>query len=134
MTDAATQLRLSQVIQHRIQLMCEKWSDVEFVYLSTTDGFHLYGFTQNTENAEPDKVAAIASSLFALSNTAAHNILDDQLMISIVETSSGNILFLRTQLNRVDTVLTIAANKDMSLAKVRYHAMQLSELIEQGSD
>ncbi len=130
MNENPSSLRLSQVIQHRIESMFSQWTDMQFVYLSTTDGFHIFGLHQGAENAEPDKVAAIASSLFALSNTASKNILNDELQVSIVETMSGNIIFLRTHLNRADTVLTVAANKDMSLAKVRYHALRLSELIE----
>lgn len=127
-------LSISRVLKARMTQLFNQWLDVQFIHLCTADGFHLFEVSGDADHLEPDKVAAIASSIFALSNTAARQFLDDELQVSIVETDAGNILFLRTRMNGADRVLTIAARKSMSLATVRYHALTLSELIEKHSD
>ena len=111
-----------------IQEFFERKVDIKFVGLCTVDGFDVCHLSRT--DVLPDKVAAIASSLFTLSDSAAENILHKSIQVSIVETLNGNILFIRTRLLGNDGLLAVAADDELSLAEVRYHSIQLKEKLE----
>ena len=71
----------------------------------------------------------MSSTIAALSDSAAKQILKDQFNITIVETNSGNMLLVRSEYLDLPCVLTVAARTSMSLATARYKTKKLAEII-----
>ncbi len=117
-----------------IKDLCDNNKGIQVVSLSTTDGFSVKSFASKQLNAESDKLAAMSSTIYSLSNSAAQQILMDEFDSTIVETESGNMLFVRTTYLDLPCVLTIAARSDMQLATVRYKTKNLAQDISEISD
>lgn len=105
--------------------------DLLIMNLSTLDGFKIAHANQATNAVESDKVAAIASSLCALSNSVAREMLNSRLDIINVEADDGHVLFLNVNLRKLKGVLTVTAHKDISLAEARYVAKRLKTRLEE---
>lgn len=114
-----------------IKELCENDRDVLLVSLSTTDGFSIKSFASKVLNAEADKLAAMSSTISSLSDSSAKQILKDQFDITIVETKSGNMLFVRTSYLDLPCVLTIAAKNGIPLATARYKTKKLAQSISE---
>ena len=112
-----------------IKTLCENNREVLLVSLCTSDGFSIKSFASKGLNAEADKLAAMSSTISALSDSSAKQLLRDQFDITIVETASGNMLFVRTSYLELPCVLTVAAAAKMSLATARYKTKLLAQVI-----
>jgi len=114
-----------------IKELCDNNREVLLVSLATTDGFSIKSFASKELNAEADKLAAMSSTISALSDSSAKQLLRDKFEITIVEASSGNMLFIRTTYLGLPCVLTVAARAHMALATARYKTRQLADLINE---
>ncbi len=112
-----------------IKALCQENREVLLVSLCTTDGFSIKSFASRELNAEADKLAAMSSTIAALSDSSATQVMRDQFNITIVETGSGNLLFVRTSYLDLPCVLTIATSDKMALATARYKTKRLAEEI-----
>jgi len=112
-----------------IKDLCENNKEVFLVSLCTTDGFSIKSFASKDLSAEPDKLAAMSSTIAALSDSSAKQILKDQFNITIVESNSGNMLLVSNDYLGLPCVLTVAAKTSMSLATARYKTRKLAEII-----
>lgn len=112
-----------------IRELCENNSEIILVSLCTTDGFSIKSIAAKGLKAEADKLAAMSSTISALSDSSAKQVMQTQFSVTIVETNSGNILFVRTQYLGMPCVLTLAARDKMALATARYKTILLAENI-----
>lgn len=112
-----------------IRELCEENSEVVLVSLCTTDGFSIKSFASKKLGAEADKLAAMSSTITALSGSSARQVLQSEFDITIIETSSGNMLFVSTTYLELPCVLTVAANHNMALATARYKTKNLAALV-----
>ncbi|RBP49594.1 roadblock/LC7 domain-containing protein [Arenicella xantha] len=112
-----------------IRTLCETNKEIFVVSLCTTDGFSIKSFASKSLAAEADKLAAMSSTICALSDATSNQVLTDQFDVTIVESKSGNVLFVRTQYLDKPCVLMIAARSEMALANVRYRTIKLAESI-----
>ena len=110
-----------------IKELCENNKEMLVVSLCTTDGFSIKSFASKGLNTEADKFAAMSSTISALSNSIATQLLKEEFDITIVETTSGNALFVKTRYLDLPCVLTVAARSDMALATVRYKTKKLAQ-------
>ena len=110
-----------------IKELCEDNKEMLVVSLCTTDGFSIKSFASKGLNTEADKFAAMSSTISALSNSIATQLLKEEFDITIVETTSGNALFVKTRYLDLPCVLTVAARSDMALATVRYKTKKLAQ-------
>lgn len=110
-----------------IKELCDNNSEMLVVSLCTTDGFSIKSFASKGLNTEADKLAAMSSTMSALSNSISTQLLKEEFDITIVETTSGNVLFVKTNYLDLPCVLTVAARSDMALATVRYKTKKLAE-------
>lgn len=124
-----TKIPVKSELLESIKELCESDRDMLLVSLSTTDGFSIKTFASKALNAEADKLAAMSSTISSLSDAAAKQVLKNQFDITIVETNSGNMLFVRTDYLGLPCVLTIAARGSMSLATARYKTKNLAQSI-----
>lgn len=112
-----------------IREICDNNREIFLVSLCTTDGFSVKSFASKDLSGEVDKLAAMSSTIAALSDSSAKQVLKDKFEITIVETSSGNLLFVKTDYLGMPCVLTIAARTKLALATARYKTKNLAQLI-----
>lgn len=112
-----------------IKQLCDGDIDVILVSLCTTDGFAIKSFASKDLSKEADKLAAMSSTISALSDSTAKQILHNQFDVTIIESSSGNMLFVRTTYLDIPCVLTLAVGSRMTLAMARYKTKMLAENI-----
>lgn len=110
-----------------IKALCDNNKEMLVVSLCTTDGFSIKSFASKGLNAEADKLAAMSSTISALSNSTAKQVLQEQFDLTTIETSLGNILFVKTSYLGLPCVLTVAARASMALATVRYKTKNLAQ-------
>ena len=120
---------VKEELLEQIKALCEEDRDITLVSLCTSDGFSIKSFASRGLNAEADKRAAMSSTISALSDSSAKQLLQDRFDITIIETNSGNMFFVRTRYLDLPCVLTIAASAKMALATARYKTKKLAESI-----
>lgn len=113
----------------QMRKLCEDNSDITLVSLCTTDGFPIKHIATNELGEQADKLAAISSTLSALSCSSAIQMQKGQCEITIIEATSGNMLFVKTDYLETQCVLTVIADIKMSLAEARYKTKKLSQEI-----
>jgi len=95
------------------------------VSLCTTDGFPISCFSIKELSNQSDKFAAMSSTLSALSDSSAAQMKQGKCDITIVEATSGNMLFVKTDYIGKPCVLTVVAQDKMALAEARYKTKKL---------
>jgi len=114
-----------------IRKLCQSDRDIVLVSLCTTDGFAIKAFASKELSGESDKLAAMSSTISALGNSSAEQVLNNEFDVTIVESANGNILFVRASYLSFSCVLTVAAKQNMTLALARYKTKALAEKISQ---
>ncbi|MGM8870432.1 roadblock/LC7 domain-containing protein [Psychrobacter sp. 2Y5] len=112
-----------------IKDLCETNREIALVTLCTTDGFPISCFSVNELSNQADKFAAMSSTLSALSDSSASQMQQGQCEITIVEATSGNMLFVKTDYLSQPCVLTVVAQSKMTLAEARYKTKRLASEI-----
>jgi len=115
-----------------VKLIDERFNEnneIDLIALSSTDGFDIHCKKSPDNTVEIDKLAAIASSVYALSNASAKQISDSDLNVITVETKNGNLLFLKSTYNNKATVLSVSSKSQMPLGETRYIATRLASEI-----
>lgn len=103
--------------------------EILLISLCTTDGFAIKSFSGPELNIETDKIAAISSTICALSGSAAKQLTQEKFKTTIIETHAENILFVSTEYLGTQCVLTVVAQPKMSQATVRFCTRRLAKEI-----
>jgi len=123
---------VSQKLLVGIKKLCEENKAIFLVSLCTTDGFSIQSVMSKDLSSEADKLAAMSSTISALSDSSAKQVFQNECNITIVETTSGNMLFVKTTYLGLPCVLTIAARAKLALATARHKttvfAKEISEI------
>lgn len=122
-------IKANAALSQCIKALCEENRDITLVNLCTTDGFPISCFSISELSNQADKFAAMSSTIVALSNSSANQVNQGQCTITIVEATSGNILFVRANYAGAECVLTVVAKEKMTLAAARYKTKKLAEVI-----
>lgn len=104
--------------------------EIVLLNLCTTDGFNICSYAADDLKIEDDKIAAIASTLWGLSESSSKQILKKRFDVTTVENEFGHMIFVSTTYLDLECVLTIAAKESMPLAKIRYLTKRLAQSIE----
>ena len=105
--------------------------EVSLLSVATTDGFSIKAFAKKSLGVELDKMAAMSSSLYALSNSSALQLTDGEATITTIESEMGNILLMSSEFFEKQCVITMVATTDMSLAQARFYLTRLSKTISE---
>ena len=124
-----TKINVKAELLEEIKKLCDENREILLVSLATMDGFSIKSFASRGLNAEADKLAAMSSTISALSKSCAKQLQLDQFNTTIVEAESGNVLFIKTEYLNLQCVLTVAARTKMALATVRFKTKGLAEAI-----
>lgn len=114
----------TELLRH-MKALCEANREVILVSLCTTDGFPISCFSISELSNQADKFAAMSSTLSALSDSSASQMQQGKCNITIVEATSGNMLFVKTDYIGKPCVLTVVAQDKMALAEARYKTKKL---------
>jgi len=114
-----------------IKTLCDENRELFLVSLCTTDGFSIQTVAAKKFSGEADKLAAMSSTICALSDSSSKQVIQDEFKITIVESDSGNLLFIKTMYLGLPCVLTIAARQQLALATARYKTKSFAENISQ---
>jgi len=123
-------IKIKPQLLEQIKTLCKDNSDIILVSLCTTDGFSIMSYAAKSLSTEADKLAAMSSTISALSDSVATQILDDDFDITIIEADHGNMLFVSTRYLDNPCVLTLAAKSNTALATARYKTKGLAKSIE----
>ena len=122
-------IEIKPELHEEIKKLCEENKEALLVSLATTDGFSVKCFASKELLDEADKLAAMSSTIYALSSSTAKQLLQGEFDITIIETNTGNMLFVRTEYLDISCVLAIATGPKMALAEARYKTKKLSQAI-----
>ena len=107
--------------------LCGSEDEIFFASLATEDGFPIYSVGVGYEE---DKFAAINSTITALSNSCSKEVLKEEFLVTTIEGSSGNILFVKTNYLDLSCVLMVASKTNKTtLAKCRYKTINMAKEI-----
>ena len=87
-------------------------------------------YASKSLSTEADKLAAMSSTISSLSDSVAAQILEDEFDITIIESETGNLLFVSTQYLGKPCVLTLGAKSSTSLATARYKTKGLAKKLQ----
>lgn len=119
-------IKASRALAQLVEAFCDSNQDIILVSLSTSDGFPIICSSKLGISNQADKFAAMSSTLSALSDSSAVQMNQGQCNITIVEATSGNILFVKTKYINISCVLTVVAKEQVMLAVARYKTKNLA--------
>jgi len=102
---------------------------VDVINLSSVDGFTFYSYSSNKNSTEEDKLSAVSSSLISLSNAATRQLMNTTLVSTVIESTDGNMIILKTRYMGKDAVLCFISGSKLIIGKSRYFAIKLAESI-----
>jgi predicted regulator of Ras-like GTPase activity (Roadblock/LC7/MglB family) len=118
-----------QKLHQFIHKVLEQADDVLAINLSTVDGFTIINHTADGVTIDGDKLSAVSSSLQSLSQAATQQLMKSQLNNTIIESEAGNMILLSTTYLAKKAVLCFISGSGLNVAKSRYFAVQLAQLI-----
>jgi predicted regulator of Ras-like GTPase activity (Roadblock/LC7/MglB family) len=118
-----------QKLQQFIHKVMEQADDVLAINLSTVDGFTIINQTNDGYAIDGEKLSAVASSLQSLSQAATQQLMKSELNNTIIESAAGNFILLSTTYLAKKAVLCFISGTSLNVAKSRYFAVQLAQLI-----
>jgi len=108
---------------------CADNKEIVILSLATTDGFNIKSLAAKSLSVEPDKLAAMSSSLFALSTSSSMQLMKSESNVTTIESETGNVLLISASYLTKPCVLTMVVKAEMSLAQARFSVKRLSEKI-----
>jgi predicted regulator of Ras-like GTPase activity (Roadblock/LC7/MglB family) len=99
------------------------------INLSTVDGFTILSHTAANYQIENDKLSAVSSSLISLSNAASKQLINSQLVNTVIETVDGTMIILKTKYKNKLCVLCVITDIELNVGKSRYFSIKLAESI-----
>ncbi|WP_395375665.1 roadblock/LC7 domain-containing protein [Marinicella sp. W31] len=107
-----------------------KFSDLHMLALTTADGFPICTrMSVQLQAVEEEKVAAISSSLLALSHSAARQVTASNLISTNIETSQANMFLVKTSYQNQKAVLCTVTGLKQNFGHARYFTHQLAKVI-----
>ena len=94
--------------------------NIRLIGLCTEDGFDIKSLADKSFELDADKLAAMASSISALSNSSAQQLKREGFTITIIESEGGNILLMKTLYLDQPCVISMATSPTSSLAQDRF--------------
>ncbi|AZS50351.1 hypothetical protein DM558_05985 [Entomomonas moraniae] len=95
---------------------------IESAVLTTEDGFEV-AFKSTDETVDPSKLAAMASSLSAISNMSiCETNLGTEYNSIIIESDKGYIVIMDIDNEAFPMILNVVASKNAVLGQILYHA------------
>lgn len=110
-----------------------KLSNVRALNLTTADGFTIYSRHSGNFSCEKDKLSAVTSSLTALSQAAAKQLMGSEFKSSCVETNKGIMYMVQTNYKNKPCILSLVSGDSPNLGQIRFYLNKLARFLETAS-
>lgn len=122
-------MKNEQKLKELFNLIESKIDDLLVVGLATADGFNIHTHFCSNKVFEDNKLAAVTSSLLALSNAASKQLIGSSLISSTVETKAGDMLLVNTKYENNDCVMCFITGPQQNKGHTRYFGLKLAQLV-----
>ena len=130
MSDSRPKIEITADLLEFMKELAGSSREIILMSLATADGFNLKTFAAKSLNIEVEKLAAMASSICALSDSSALQLTNSNLKTTTIETKEGNVLFMKTTYLDNPCVITVVAKADLSLAQARFVLKRFADKVE----
>ncbi len=113
-----------------IQAIATEANYVNAINLSSIDGFTFHSYFDVNHSFESDKLSAVSSSLLSLSNAATRQLMNTKLVSTVIESTDGNMIIIKTRYMNKEAVLCFISSSKLIVGKARYFAIKLAQSIE----
>ena len=106
-----------------------KLRKVRALNLTSVDGFTIYSCHSNDFNCEKDKLSAVTSSLTALSQAAAKQLINSQFNSTCIETNDGIMYMVQTNYKGKPCILSLVSGNNPNLGQIRFYLNKLAKFL-----
>jgi len=121
-------------MEHTFKSLCKKLNtklkSIKSLSLTTADGFTLFSETGDGFEVESDKLSAVTSSLTALSNAAAKQLMKSGFQSTCIETNKGLMYMIQTKYQGKTCILSLISGENPNLGQIRYFLNNLAKYLE----
>lgn len=110
--------------------MESKLHNIKALNLTTADGITLFSEFSEGFNFEPKKLSAVTSSITALSQAAAKQIIKTGFKSTTIETETGVIFMVHTKYQEKKCILSLISGDDPNLGQIRYFLFNLADYLK----
>lgn len=121
---------MSESLNKLFTFVLVKNPDVKCITLSTEDGFTIACQHADDFFPEAEKMSAVTTSLAALSNSASMQMINSELIRTVIETNHGDLFIYRTTYLEKNTVMSLITARKSNHAKSRFISNDLVKTIE----
>ncbi len=113
--------------------LSEKVNNMKALSLTTADGFCLFCESEERFDLEEDKLSAVSSSLTALSNAAAKQLMSADFKSTFIETNKGLMYMVKAEYQGKSCILCLISGKEPNLGQIRYYVNALAKDLKNAS-
>ena len=110
--------------------MDSKLHNIKALNLTSADGFTLFSELCNEFKFDSNKLSAVTSSITALSQAAAKQIIKSKFQSTCIETDTGVIYMVQTLYQGKKCILSLISGDDPNLGQTRYYLFKLANYLE----
>ena len=121
--------RIREILNGFLERIFAEEKDFELLAISTIEGLDISHIASENVTLPPERLASLASSVLGLGKDLTRNVLAQNPGTVCLETEGGNVCMVHTTFANYPCILTIAANRDVSLAQVRLTTIRLADQI-----
>lgn len=121
--------RIREILSGFLEKVFAEEKDIELLAISTTEGMNISHVASQGVSLPATRLASLSGSVMGLGKDLTKNILRQNPGTMCLETEAGNVCLVHTTFANYPCILTIAANRDVSLARIRLITVRLAEQI-----
>ncbi|MEO1575443.1 MAG: hypothetical protein AAFU65_10850, partial [Pseudomonadota bacterium] len=121
--------RIREILGGFLEKVFAEEKDIELLAISTTEGMNISHVASEGVSLAAPRLANLAGSVMGLGKDLTKNVLRQNPGTMCLETEGGNVCLVHTTFANYPCILTIAANRDVSLARIRLITVRLADQI-----
>lgn len=110
-----------------------KLKKVRALNLTTADGFTIFSRHNSDFSCEKEKLSAVTSSLTALSQAAAKQLMSSEFNSTCIETNNGIMYMVQTRYKNKPCILSLVSGNNPNLGQIRFYLNKLAKFLETAS-
>ena len=119
--------KLKEIIEKNIESI--KPEDIDGIFFATEDGFTVFSYTDSKDKTKADKISAITSSLYGISNAGGQEINNAEAKTIIIEYDRSILLLISFIFENEKYLMTILTDKRVNLGKVIFTGNSFIKLL-----
>lgn len=119
--------KLKEIIEKNIESI--KPEDIDGIFFATEDGFTVFNYTDSKNKIKSDKISAITSSLYGISNAGGQEINNAEAKTIIIEYDKSILLLISFIFENEKYLMTILTDKRVNLGKVIFTGNSFIKLL-----